>query len=323
MTFAFAVASYSQTVPAFRSNDEFVAVPCAVVGAHGAAVNGLTRDEFRVYDNGVRRTIENLWLDTDLPLTLGVIIDASDSQQEQLAEHRQTALELLERILRPGEEAFVISVDSEVRLWADLTATPAELRKQLDGLPGGLFGQPCPKRQQSAPGLRPISVCGSSPLWNTVYDAARLKLHPLTGNKALLILTDGFDSGSTRTWHQAADEAHKADTTAYAIQYQSGFGGRFAPDLYRLVDEAGGTSFHAPRGEYGPIVSRIETDLRWRYVLGFRPEKLSGKLRHDVRVEVTRPDLSVRGAESILSGLTVTRTSLLKSRNTWASSGTP
>src|SRR5204863_2197693 len=106
------VASYSQTVPAFRSNVEFVAVPCAVVDAHGAAVNGLTRDEFRVYDNGVRRTIENLWLDTDLPLKLGVIVDASDSQQEQLAEHRQTALELLERILLPGDQAFVISVDS-------------------------------------------------------------------------------------------------------------------------------------------------------------------------------------------------------------------
>jgi hypothetical protein len=64
-------------------------------------------------------------------------------------------------------------------------------------------------------------VCGSSPLWNAVYDAARLKLRPLTGNKALLILTDGFDSGSARTWRQAADEAHKADTTVYAIQYPS------------------------------------------------------------------------------------------------------
>jgi VWFA-related protein len=294
LTFAFAVASYSQTVPAFRSNVELVSVPCTVVDGHGATVNGLTRDEFRVYDNGARRTIENLWLDTDLPLTLGVIIDASESQQELLAEHRETALELLERILRPGDQAFVISVDSEVRLWADLTATAAELRKQLDGLPGDLFGQPCLKRQQSASGLRPIPVCGSSPLWNTIYDAARLKLRSLTGNKALLVLTDGFDSGSMRTWRQAAGEAHKADATVYAIQYRSGFGGRFAPDLYRLVDEAGGTSFQAPHGEYSPIVSRIETDLRRRYVLGFRPEKLSGRVRHDVRVEVTRPDLSVR-----------------------------
>jgi Ca-activated chloride channel family protein len=257
-------------------------------------VEGLTRDEFRVYDNGVRRSIENLWLDTDLPLTLGVIVDASESQHEQLTEHRQTTLELLDRILRPGDRAFVISVDSEVRLWADLTPASADLHKQLAGPPGERFGPPCPSPPQSAPRTRAIPVCGSSPLWNAIYDAARLKMHPLTGTKALLILTDGFDSGSTHTWHQAADEAHKADTSVYAIQYRSEFGGSFAPDLYRLVDDAGGTSFDAPRGEYSRIVSRLETDLRRRYVLGFRPEKLSGKVRHDVRVEVTRPDVSVR-----------------------------
>ena len=92
----FAVASSSQNGPAFRSDVELVAIPCAVVDAHGVAVGDLTRDEFRVYDNGVRRTVENFWLDTDLPLTLGVIIDESESQQELRAEHRQTALELLE-----------------------------------------------------------------------------------------------------------------------------------------------------------------------------------------------------------------------------------
>lgn len=285
---AVAVTSYSQTVPAFRSNVELVAIPCTVVDAHGAAVSGLTRDEFRVYDNGVQRKIENLWLDTDQPLTLGVIIDASESQQEQFAEHRQTALELLERILRPGDRAFVISVDQDVRLWVELTDSQAEIRKQMAGQPGNKFGLPCVKR----------SVCGSSPLWNAIYDAAHLKLRTLAGNKSLVLLTDGFDSGSTHTWREAADAAHKADTTVYGIQYQSGFGGRFAPDLYRLVSEAGGAMFRAPRGEYGPIVSRIETDLRRRYVLGFRPEKLSANSRHEVRVEVTRPDMTVRARRS-------------------------
>jgi hypothetical protein len=77
-------------------------------------------DEFRVYDNGVRSNIENLWLEADLPLTLGVIIGASESQHEQLAEHRQAALGLLDQILQPGDQAFVISVDSKLRLWANL-----------------------------------------------------------------------------------------------------------------------------------------------------------------------------------------------------------
>lgn len=279
-----AAASASQDIPAFRSNVELVTIPCAVVDARGAPVEGLTREDFRVTDNGVRRVIEHLWLDADQPVTLGVAIDASDSQQGQFTEHRETALKILARLRRPGDRTFAIQVAEDVRLWPDLAGTPA----------GELFGQPCPKQQSNMPGLRAESVCGGSPLWNAVYDAARLKLLAVTGTKALLILTDGFDTGSTHTWRQAADEAHKAEATVYAIQYPSAFGGTYAPDLYRLVVETGGASFQAPDGDYDPLVSRLQTDLRRRYVLGFRPEKLSGKVRHEVEVEVTRPDLTVR-----------------------------
>ncbi len=81
-----ATGSLSQNGPAFRSNVEIVVASCAVVDASGTAVRGLTPDEFRVYDNGIPRAIANLWIDTDEPLTLGVIIDASESQKEQLSE---------------------------------------------------------------------------------------------------------------------------------------------------------------------------------------------------------------------------------------------
>jgi len=307
-----ATASLSQDRPPFRSNVEIVVVSCAVVNASGVAIADLTRDEFQVYDNDVRRPIQNFWMDTDLPLTLGVIIDASESQKEQLSEHRQTAGELLQRILRHGDRAFVITVDEDVRLRVDLTDAIADTRGRLDGSFGDLLGEPCVKRQNTIPGLGPTSACGTSPLWNAVHDAARIKLQPLTGNKALLILTDGFDSGSTHSWSQAAEAVSRADASLYAIQYQSGLGGSFAPDLYSLVHETGGTWFHAPDGQYGKpggeyqkpggeyqkIVSRIETDLRHRYVLGFRPEKLSRKRRHDVRIEVTRPDLTVRARKT-------------------------
>jgi len=105
------------------------------------------------------------------------------------------------------------------------------------------------------------------------YDAARLKLQGVRGNKALLLLTDGFDTGSVRTWSEAASAAQKADTAVYAIQYRSASGGSYTPQLYRLVAETAGTWFSAPAGDLGPIVARLETDLRERYVVGFRPEK--------------------------------------------------
>ncbi len=283
--------------PAFRSNVELVTIPCTVVDANGAAVKDLTRGEFLVYDNGVRRTIQNFWIDEDLPVTLGVLIDASASQEQHLSEHRKTALELLRRILRPGDRAFVVSIAEEVRTWVDLTEADSEIDRRLAEPPGKLFGQPCEKRRSTAE-LKPMSVCGSSPLWNALYDTARMQMQSLKGSKALLILTDGLDSGSTKTWRQAADEAAKASTVVYAIQYQSAFGKTFAPDLYRFVGETGGTTFRALGSEYETIVSRLEKDLRRRYVVGFRPERLSGKVRHEVRVKVMRPDLTVRARKT-------------------------
>lgn len=298
-----AIAALSQNGPSFRSNVEIVVVPCTVVDANGAVVGNLNRDDFRVYDNETRRSIDDFWIDHDLPLTLGVIIDASVSQKEQLSEHRQTAIDLLERILRPGDRAFVISVDEDVRLWADLTGGRDDLGTQLAGSPGGLLGQPCAKESGNVAGVRPISACGSSPLWDAIYDAARLRLRGLTGSKGLLILTDGFDTGSTHSWRKAADAVGEADASLYAVEYPGGFGRNFAPELYRLVANAGGTTFRppdgkSPSGKYSSIVSRIETDLRNRYVLGFRPERLSGKIRHEIRVEVTRPDLIVRARKT-------------------------
>jgi VWFA-related protein len=288
------ISLWSQAGSAFRSNVELVAIPCTVVDTNGVTVSDLRREEFQVYDNGVRRIVDRVWIDAGEPVTFGIIIDASESQRELIAQHYETAANFLQRILRPEDRAFVVTVDDDVRLRVDITSPGPELRKRIAEHSGELFGEPCPKRPSRVPGLKPSSVCGPSPLWNAVYDAVRLKLRSRTATKVLLVLTDGFDSGSTRAMREAADEVNKVGASLYAIQYESGFGRRFAPDLYRLTAETGGVWFRASNGSYDQIVSRIESDIRRRYVLGFRPEKISGKFRHDVQIEVTRPDVSVR-----------------------------
>jgi VWFA-related protein len=276
-----ACTAFSQDAPEFRSQVELVAIPCTVVDAVGSPVHDLTREDFRVFDNDVPRIVSYFSHDDDQPVTLGILIDDSDSQHDLLSEHRRTVFELLHRMLRSSDSAFVISIGEDVRLYRDLTLTEMEP-----------FGEPCSRRQG-------ISVCGGSPLWNAVYDAARLKLRGVKGNKALLLLTDGFDTGSVRTWSEAAAAAQKADTAVYAIQYRSASGRSYAPQLYRLIAETAGTWFSAPAGDLGPIVARLETELRARYVVGFRPERVTfGKLRHEVRVEVTWPALSVRARKT-------------------------
>jgi hypothetical protein len=191
----------------------------------------------------------------------------------------------LRKILRPGDRAFVISVEEDVRLWSDLTDQVEDIRSRLARSARDIFGEPCAKHQGNFPGMRPWSACGPTPLWNAVYDAA-LKLQPVTGNKALLILTDGFDTGSTHTWNEAADAVNRADASLYVKQYKTGSGRSFAPDLSSLIIATGGTR------DYQQIFSRQ------RYVLGFHPEKLSAKRKHEVRIEITRPDLTVRSRKT-------------------------
>jgi Ca-activated chloride channel family protein len=266
---ALAGALVAQQPASFRSNVELVTVPCTVVDANGAAVAGLTREDFRVFDNGVPRIVEHLWVDSE-PLTLAVLIDASPSQQGQLDEHVQTARDLMQRILRTGDQSIIVAIGEEVREWPN-----------LDARGGPLLGDQCPAR-----------VCGGSPLWNAVYDTARLKLGPVKGNKAILLLTDGFDTGSPHTFAAAAAEVQRAGSAIYAVQYPGALGTRYAPELLRLVAATAGATFSP--GNVDQLVSRMEIDLRHRYVLGFRPERLSMKSQHDVRVEVTNPKLTVR-----------------------------
>src|SRR5262249_52896519 len=148
------------------------------------------------------------------------------------------------------DRAFVISVAEEVRLWADVTGSVDEIERRLEGTPGPLFGEPCPKRGSEAAGLRAISVCGPSPLWGALSAVADLRLRGIKGSKAVLLLTDGYDTGS-RTWRQAAAQAARAQALVYAIEYPGESGRRYAPDLYQLVQETGGATFQPPKGEYG------------------------------------------------------------------------
>src|SRR5689334_15022919 len=80
---------FAQDAPAFRSNLDLAVIPCAVVDAAGSPVFGLRRDDFRAFDNGVPRILSYFSQDDDQPVTLGVLIDDSDSQHELRTEHRR------------------------------------------------------------------------------------------------------------------------------------------------------------------------------------------------------------------------------------------
>ncbi len=302
--FVLELACVAQDPTAFRSSVQLVTISVAAIDPHGAPVRDLQREDFRVFDNDIERRVEHLWIDNDQPLTLGIVVDQSESQTARHAEQHNVIAAVAAQILRPNDRVFVIAVHEDIRLWADNKSRPDELLQALTKPPGDVFGVPCPKDQPSGPGLKAISHCGESPLWNAVYAAAKLKLRHATGRKALLLLTDGFDTGSSRTLNEARDEIHKANASVYAIQYPGGFGGKFAPDLLQLVRETGGARFQSSEGDPAHIIGRLKADLDTRYMLAFRPERLNvDKIRHEVRVQVIRPEVSIRARKTYFAEL--------------------
>jgi Ca-activated chloride channel homolog len=290
------LALWAQRPAVFRVNVNVVTVPVTVMDQHGVAVMDLKPDEFRLYDEGARQEISNVWLDAALPLYLGVVMDASDSQRRLIRQHEATTEKFLARIIRPQDRAFVVRVNENVNLMAEVFGRPDGLHRRMLPATGEPLGEPCAT-------LHGHSLCGGTVLWDAVHAAASLELRRAAGSKALLILSDGNDTKSSHSLAAALDEAQRADATVYAIRYPDPAAARAeANGLSLLCDETGGVVFSAARTDLTDVLARVEADLRSRYILAFRPTSLGvGNEPHRLRVEVTRPGLTVRARKSYLT----------------------
>lgn len=291
-----------------RVDVDLVTVPCVVTNRDGALVGGLQRDEFVLSDDGVAREIKYLWREIDAPLTLGIAVDVSGSQLQFVDEHRQTVAKFLSQVLGDRDQAFLAAIAPQARLLQDTTGSKAELLAGVDrivrrGTEGELLGGPCQRR-------RPMG-CGGTALWHGLFYATRLKLRPLAGRKALVVLTDGMDTGSDRSLQDVIEAAQGAGAVVYTIAYGSsvptalrvlsplsnltiGMSSRRGKrSLERLALETGGYPFESPKQPLSAIFTRIEDELRSQYVLAFAPAALDGKF-HKLEVKTVRSGLKVR-----------------------------
>ena len=285
-----------------------VNVACEVTDRRGAPVRNLSAGDFELRDNGRVQRIDHLWQEDELPLTIGLIVDVSGSQSAFIQSHRDAVTQFLKQVMRAQDRAFIATVGSEAKLLADLTSSVDELRRRIELIdvldtPGTQFGESCDA-------VLPLAGCGGTALWNGVYAAARQKMKWVQGRKALIVLSDGLDTGSMHPLGEAIEAVQEAETVAYAIKYvdseitpaQAGVSGR-KPNrgLERLTDETGGWTFPNPANQIAGIFSKIEMDLRNQYVIGFTPppEARDGRF-HKLEVKMTRPssgsfkDLTVR-----------------------------
>jgi VWFA-related protein len=289
LALALTSAMLSQDGLVFRETTTLVTIPSTVTDEHGMPINDLKVDDFRLYVDGVSRKIGNLWSEADLPLLLGVINDISDSQRNRIPEKNRAVTQLLDRVIHRQDRAFVVTVNENIVLKSEVSAGPYGLRYKLLATPGG-------EPLTVSCGAMNHPVCGGTALWNAVYASAQLKLSGPAGNKALLILSDGNDTGSTHGFDAALEEVQRSGSVVYAVEYDAS-----SDNLRRLTDETGGILFDPPSADYSEIISRIEADLRARYILGFSPEAAgTDTQRHSLKVEVRRSGATVRARREYL-----------------------
>ena len=188
---------------------------------HGNIINNLTQDDFHLQQDGQPQTIRYFTRETDLPLTLGLLVDTSLSQRRLIEQERVASYAFLNEFMRVDKDkAFVIHFDWGAELLQDLTTDHQKLQVALDKLdmPGSnAGGGPRPANGDDDDGRRYKG--GSTTMYDAIFLASDELMQKQQGRKALILLTDGVDEGSRTTLNRAIEAAQRSNTLVYSILY--------------------------------------------------------------------------------------------------------
>ena len=295
-------ALLSAQQPDIRVDVDLVTVACAIDNHDGTPAANLKAEDFRLLDNGQPRAITNFWQESDLPLTVALVADVSGSQAGYVRSHRQVIAQFLKQVIGPRDRAMVVEIAQKSWLISGLTGSGADLAAAVErigetsGRTSPLLGPSC--RNESFP-----HSCGGTALWHGLYYTAR-ELQAVAGRKAIIVLSDGLDTGSDIRLTDLIEKAQSVGTVVYTIKYASPM--RFlsisaaivqaaSRGLERLSREPGGLTYPNPGRHTAEVFSKIEADLRNLYVLGFTPPPgtRDGSF-HKLEVKTVRRDVVVR-----------------------------
>ena len=253
---------------------EVVNILATVRDKKGRLINDLSKEDFVLEEEGVPQTIHYFSRQTDLPLTLGLLVDTSVSQQRLIDTERSASYQFFEQMLRHSKDlAFLMSFDVDVELLQDLTDSSVLLHQglqdlEIQGASGGIHPGPVPTSDRT-----PGTV-----LFDAVFLAADEMLKPQVGRKAIVLVSDGNDYGSRLKLEEALEAAHRADAVIYGIRYfdrefyfRSGaFGGGGFGTLRKLGRDTGGNAFEVTRKQpLNDIFDQIQAELRSQYNIGY------------------------------------------------------
>jgi Ca-activated chloride channel homolog len=251
-----------------------VVLPTTVIDRKGEFVNGLTEQNFQVFDDGKPQEIR-YFSHNDIPVTIGLVVDSSGSMRPKRGDTVLAALHFV-RVSNPRDEMFVVNFNERVEL-----GLPAGIpfAGDVSTLRAALINKPCTGR-------------------TAMYDALAVALDHLSAGscdkKALVLVSDGGDNASRRGFQEVLAAAQKSNAIIYTI-------GLFDPDdpdrnpgiLKKLAKATGGEAYLPEKtAELGEIATHIAQDLRHQYTLAYAPSTSARSSYHRVQVVATAPGQS-------------------------------
>src|SRR6202789_681022 len=255
----------NQDEPTFSTDVKVVNILATVRTKSGQIINDLTKDDFALTENKRPEDIRYFSRESDLPLTIGLMVDTSMSQARVLESERSASFQFVDQVLREGKDKVLVT---QFDMAVMTRQTPTSSRRDLEeSLP--YIDTPSKNELEAQRG-------GGTLLFDAVVQASREIMSGQQNRKAMIILSDGGDNGSDQTLASAIEAAQRADTLIYSILYaDSGYyggfgGGEGKTAMMRLAKETGGSFFEvSKKRSIGQIYGIIEQELRSQYNLGF------------------------------------------------------
>ena len=256
---------------------------------HGALIPNLTKDDFEIFEDSQKQTVKYFTPETNLPLTLGILIDSSGSQLRVLDMEKEVGGAFLKQILTDKDLAFVLDFNVDASLVQDYTRDVQRLQRALNSVRIN-SGVTMPTLPGAGGGPVPTAATAGTVLYDAVYLSAHDMLAKEVGRKAMILLTDGEDEGSRLKVKDAIEAAQKADSIVYVLLCADrGFygmqGGFYSGEgeMKKLTEQTGGRVINVGNkfDKLRDAFDQIAAELRSQYNIGYTPSntKLDGSYR--------------------------------------------
>src|SRR5450759_2223523 len=279
-------------MPTIKVDVDVVNILTSVRDKRGALIPSLQKEDFTILEDGKAQPIKYFTKETDLPLTIGLLVDVSESQRNLIDIERSAASQFFREVLRKKDLAFLISFGEENELLQDYTGSARLLTEGLSQLrvSSGVSGiHPGPVPTMGGP--------RGTVLYDAIYLAADARLKGEVGRKVIVVITDGVDQGSRKTRNEAIEAAQKSDAVIYSIDYSDpgaygrpfGFGGGEGEgELRKMSDETGGRVYKVDRRHtLDQVFKELQDEMRSQYSIAYTPTnevKDGGYRRLEVRM---------------------------------------